>query len=741
METPKFLIKSIRFYFTTFIVLLLSLLTFVDLSLYNEGQEIRETVEKQQTIQAKLEIENAFANSLNILRQEIKNIAEWDEVHQQFHDPSYYFFWHDERLQESGYYKPYYDGLELYSINKKILTPASPDNRIHYRLPERITTLEPMVAIKANQETHVVLFEEVKARGTNELIGYIGISADLLPMLLSQNSFYSVNKATIAFTAKQDFKYTDILDNLTYEPLENPVSEYLWQLIQGFIIELIVLMIIISLFLSIIFNITIFKPLETISNYLKKLKSKPNEIHPLPQETFFLKEFEELKISLHDYHRELQRTQEQLDKQNQTVWEQARRDGLTNVFNRRAFDEAWSEALDSFERFKTPTVFILFDCDFFKALNDTYGHEVGDEVIKLTAATLQKSLPIGIACYRIGGDEFAVIVQDCQPEVASKIANNCLTALENAPFAMLGIKETLTFSVGLSSASVQNDNDIANLPRQADMAMYKAKQSVREKIQCYHQSLDAESLPLLSNNLVNTIVDAINTGNNMAMHYQPIKSLTDHSHYYEVLIRMQQGEEYIFPREIFAVVDRRRLEVELDKQVIQQVQIALGTGAIPRNSGLSINISGKTLLQPFFPELFKTLKAYLKDYKIVLEITENSLIGHLDYATEVLNNLREDGFLIALDDFGSGYSSIRYLANMPVDIVKFDMSMTRALLADDNKTRKIIHTTAKMILTSGYDLVMEGIETEDMLEEVKQAGATHVQGYLLGRPRPTPEPL
>ncbi len=739
MNAPLFLIKSIRFYFTLFVIVIMALLAFVDLSLYNEGQEIRHTVQKQTQLQADNELQDAFQHSLDILQQEIRSVAEWDEVYQQFHDPSYYFYWHDERLQESGYYKPYYDGLELYNREKKLLTPASPASKTHFLLPERMRTTEPTVIIRKGQESHLVIFETVKERGTNEIIGYIGISVDLIPMLLSQNTFYNVNKATIRVTATHDFPFEKIMEHITFEPLANPVSDYLWQLIQNFIIELIVLMILISVALSLIFNITIYRPLESISNYLRLLKSRPKEVHPIPEDSFFLKEFEELKNSLHDYHRDLQETQKQLDKQNQTVWEQARRDGLTNVFNRRAFDEAWAETIENYERFETPTVFILFDCDFFKALNDTYGHDIGDEVIKLSATTLQRSLPIGIAAYRIGGDEFAVIAQECEAERGLKIAENSLLALEQAPFGSLGIKEKLSFSVGISSTTPDGSNDIANLPRQADMAMYKAKQSVRTKIQPYHHSIDSDSLTLISNNLVNVIVDAINTGQNIELNYQPIQQIESGDVYYETLLRIRNDNGYIFPKEIFTIVDRRRLEVELDKQVIQQVQIALSNGVIPHGTGLSINISGKTLLQPFFLEMFKTLKEYLQTYKIVLEITENSLIDHMEYASEVLNSLRNDGFKIALDDFGSGYSSLRYLANMPVDIIKFDMTMTRALVDKDINTQQIIKATAQMILNSNYELVMEGIEDKEMFETAKAAGATHIQGYLLGRPQNRPK--
>jgi len=740
LQTPKVLIRSIKFYFTLFLVVGVGLLLFVDYTLYKEGQNIRQTVENQTQIESREELTKAFEQSLNILEKEIEAIANWDEVHQQFHDPSYYFYWHDERLKESGYFKPYYDGLELYKIDKTLLTPASPNPSQYFLLPSKITSLVPEVTLSPSSETHLNVYREVKKRGSDEIIGYIGITTDLIPLLLSKNTFLHVNKASINITANENFSYTEIMDYVSYEPVSNPVSDYLWQLIQDFIIELIILMIVISLFLSILFNITIYKPLFIISSYLHRLKQSPKKVQQIPEDIFFLREFEELKNSLHEYHRDLQIAQNELDRQNHTVWEQARRDVLTSIYNRRAFDEAWGEVIQTHENQPSPTAFMLFDCDFFKALNDTYGHEVGDEVIKISASVIQQSLPIDSPAYRIGGDEFAVILQNKTPDETLKIAQNCLSALDKAPFNSIGIKEHLTFSVGVSSTLDDFSNDIANLPRQADIAMYKAKQSLKEKIQCYHHSLDKESLSLVSNRIVNTVVNAIHTGANIQMHFQPIQSIENQSVYYEALIRIQQDDGIIYPNDIFSVVDRRRLEVELDQQVIKQVHAILSSGVVPKGTGVSINISGKTLLQPTFPELFKTIKHFLVDYKIVLEVTENSLIDHMDYAKKVLNNLRHDGFLIALDDFGSGYSSIRYLAHMPVDIIKFDMTMSKALLGNDEKTHNIIRTTAQMILNSGYELVMEGIEDQEMYDLAKKTGATHIQGYLIGKPEKAPQP-
>lgn len=741
MKASNFFVRSIRFYFAFFLIFGAVLLLVVNLALYNQGQNIRETVQKQSLLQAENELLKTLSSSLNQLQKDASSIAEWDEVHQQFHDPSYYFFWHDERLKESGYFKPYYDDLELYKSNKKLLTPASPSEKQHFFLPDEIKSTQPTLVFNKNFEVHLNIFQEVKSRGSDQTIGYIGISLDFLSFLLKTKTFYYLDKSSINLYGTGSVPYSEIMQHIHFKPISNPVNDYLWQLIQDFIIELIIIMLIVSLILTLIFNITIYKPLQIISNYLLRLKNTPKKTHPLPKETFLLSELDELKNTLHDYHRDLFQAQNELDKQNIAVWDQARRDVLTNIYNRRAFDEAWNETVSQHEQAPSSTAFMLFDCDFFKALNDTYGHEVGDEVIKLTASTIQQCLPIDCPAYRIGGDEFAVILKDRTPEETINVARHCLVGLNEAPYNRAGVKETLTFSVGISSTLEDLTNEITNLPRQADMAMYKAKQSLNEKVQCYHQSLDYESLSLVSNNIVNTVVNAIHTGAGIQMHYQPIKSVNCKNVYYESLIRIKQDSGIICPNDIFSVVNRRRLEIELDEQVIKCVLNALQNQEIPEGTGVSINVSGKTLLQANFCELFKPFIPLLKQYKIVIEVTENSLIDHMEYAQKALNLLRKDGFLIALDDFGSGYSSIRYLAHMPVDIIKFDMSMTLALMGDDTKTHNILKTTAEMIIDSGYDLVMEGVETEEMLELIRDAGATHIQGYLIGKPSAIPQTI
>lgn len=739
MKIPEGLIRPIRFYFAIFLTLSILGLLVINFKLYSQGEQIRQVVVEKNQEQAALEMQRILTVSLNGLHSKLRKISEWDEVFQQLRDPSYYFFWHDERMQESRYFHPSFSNLELYNAEKTLLMPASPSKGYDSSLPQTIDNLKSTIVFRDYNPPHLILYEPIYQRGSRNVIGYVGVSVDIVDYILRENTFYHIEKTSLRLNGSGSVPSREIQKLIKFKPVQNPVSDELWELIKSFMMDMFVFLSMATILMYFIFNLAFYSPIQMLSRYVERLQKRSGEVKP-PEERFLLKEFEQLKNSIYLYHQNLNRAQAKLDEQNQIVWDQARRDVLTNIYNRRAFDEAWNGVLYQYAKDPISTTFILFDCDFFKALNDTYGHEVGDEVIRLTAKTIQDHLPLESPAYRIGGDEFAVIIQNKSAQEIQQIAQVCLTALANANFAQLGVKEMVTFSVGISQAVPEENNDVASLPRQADIAMYKAKQSPQNKIQVYHQLLDREAQSLVSNQVVTTVMKAVESGVGIAMHYQPIVNMQTSGIYYESLVRLQDEDgSMVFPNDIFSVVNRRRLEVGFDQQVIKKVVEDLQNGVIPKNTGVSVNVSAKTLLQPAFVSLFDSMEAYLNDYKLVIEVTENSLVDHMEYAKDVLNELREKGFKIALDDFGSGYSSIRYLAHMPVDIIKFDRSLVLALCEGDSKTRKIVQSTASMILEANYQLVMEGIEDEAMQATSLEAGATHIQGYLLGKPSREPK--
>jgi EAL domain-containing protein (putative c-di-GMP-specific phosphodiesterase class I) len=233
---------------------------------------------------------------------------------------------------------------------------------------------------------------------------------------------------------------------------------------------------------------------------------------------------------------------------------------------------------------------------------------------------------------------------------------------------------------------------------------------------------------------VNTAVyDAVIHGRGLLMHYQPIVDLQSGAIcHYEALVRISQDDELIQPSNIFPVIEARRLEVELDRAVIRQVQADLKAGRVQPGTGVSINLSGPTLVHEQVCNWLAGFQPHLKDYRVMIEVTETALITQIGLANENLACLHGQGFEIALDDFGSGYSSVRYLASMPVDVVKFDISLIQGLL--DETQGNIVSHLAQMILESGHQLVAEGIEDAATLHAVREAGFVRGQGYLVGRP-------
>jgi EAL domain-containing protein (putative c-di-GMP-specific phosphodiesterase class I) len=218
------------------------------------------------------------------------------------------------------------------------------------------------------------------------------------------------------------------------------------------------------------------------------------------------------------------------------------------------------------------------------------------------------------------------------------------------------------------------------------------------------------------------------------MHYQPVLALTSSQiEYYEALARIRGERGLIMPGSIFPVVELRGLECEFDLAVLERVRRDLEAGRIPAGAGVSLNVSGPGIVNPRVNDKLMQFAPLLKTCKLVLEVTETSLITQIAQASDNLNRLRKQGFLIALDDFGSGYSSLRYLASMPVDLVKFDLSMVRSL-EEGGRQAVFVEDLARMIKDAGYQLVAEGIESEAALQQVAALGFSHAQGFHIGRP-------
>lgn len=384
------------------------------------------------------------------------------------------------------------------------------------------------------------------------------------------------------------------------------------------------------------------------------------------------------------------------------------------------------------------TSFLLFDCDHFKPINDTYGHLVGDSVIQGIVAALHSALRDGDRLYRMGGDEFATLLHKTDIETGQIVAERCINAVTEYDFAALGVKEPVRISIGIAHA-----HDVASaelLHAHADMAMYLAKRPGNQKFAVFTPNMAIETGSVLSSAETAAVYAAINRIELLEMHYQKIVRLQNGAtEYFEALVRIRNGGKLIFPGGIFPVVDARRLEAEFDMAVLTRIYQDLASGTIPPGTGVSINVSGVSIVTRSITDKLLSFVKFLDQYKLIVEVTETALITHINYASSNLNQLRKAGFIIALDDFGSGYSSFRYLSSMPVDVVKFDISLVHSL-EEGGRQGIIVENLARLIRDAGFQLVAEGIETQATLDLVTDLGFNYAQGYFLGRPAKLEQP-
>jgi diguanylate cyclase (GGDEF)-like protein len=422
-----------------------------------------------------------------------------------------------------------------------------------------------------------------------------------------------------------------------------------------------------------------------------------------------------------------------LEEKGHELWEMAHHDALTGAKNRRAFDEFIKELPQTLGDGDLEVCFGLFDVNHFKAINDSYGHTTGDQVLKVIAGRLRAVLRRNEQLFRIGGDEFAVILVDCDEATGLRTAERCHEKIVGFDFAKLGIREPLRISAGLASARIDDVEDLQTLLWKADVAMFRAKRPGHANVVMFSEELVGESESLFSSWVNTAVYDAVIYGTGLRMHYQPIVDVSEGTIcHYEALVRIEQDGQIIEPSNIFPVIEARRLEVELDRAVIQRILVDLGEGRIQPGTGVSVNLSGPTLVHEQVCTWMEGFRSYLKDYRIMIEVTETALITQIGLANDNLARLRKQGFEIALDDFGSGYSSVRYLASMPVDVVKFDISLVQGLR--DESQRKLVTHLAQLIIESGPQLVAEGVEDVELLEAVRAAGFKRVQGFLTGQP-------
>jgi diguanylate cyclase (GGDEF)-like protein len=702
---------------------------------YSEFQRVRADMEASGRDAARDELHAVMDHLLADAAQVAERFAAWEEVDQQLREPRYYAYWRSRRMLDASFLADNVVDAEVYGPDGVALAEFDTST-----LPLQIGLPPPPAYVDhSGGAPTLLIFRPVRGdaggpRGAHQ--GYVGLRLEFLDELREHFAYRYTDADSIYFepATSGSLTWEQLKGQARFALRENPMEEAVSGLLSTAIFNLSVILGLFALTLFPALVFLIVRPLRAISAHIDRLKGSPGGLMldelagVLP-----VAETEKIRESLNEYQSRLVDVHSSLEEKSQELWAMAHHDALTATKNRRAFDEFMHSLPQLLGERDIGVCFALFDVNHFKAINDSYGHSVGDQVLKVIAGRIKAVLRRNEELFRIGGDEFAVILTDCDESSALRIAERCHEKIVGYDFGKLGIREPLRISAGLASARIDDVEDLQTLQWKADVAMYRAKRPGHANVVMFSEELARDSEGLFSSWVNTAVYDAVIYGTGLTMHYQPIVDLQDGAIcHYEALVRIERDGEIIEPSNIFPVIEARRLEVELDRAVVRRILGDLRDGRVQLGTGVSLNLAGPTLVHEQVCTWLEEFRPFLKDYRVMIEVTETALITQIGLANENLNRLRQQGFEIALDDFGSGYSSVRYLASMPVDVVKFDITLVHGLRNESQ--RNLVTHLAQMILESGHQLVAEGIEDVALLEAARAAGFTRGQGYLMGRP-------
>ncbi len=664
-----------------------------------------------------------------------EDLAQWDETKQQLIFPEYYTLWRDNRVRNVGLLPNSADTVALYDKSGKILLDAnSPDP-----MPTRMTGTAPKAVLFRDQRhdhEHLYYFMPVHADPEGKiLLGYLGIKFDLLGELKLTRAYRYADLSSLKLDLPLhgSIGVDQAMEHITVTARPNPELTAFRQLLESTMVRLAVAMLGTLLFAAWLSHRLLVRPLRGLSRDIDALREHDIAIQgPSPKAMSLpVLELENLRNSFNDYQSRLAGLHRDLEKSSKDFHGQARQDALTGVFNRRAFDEDWRH-LEHDRRLENVALF-LFDCDHFKAINDSYGHNVGDAVIRSIAQCLESALRTNDRLYRIGGDEFCAILTNSEQGHTETIAERCLEHILAHNFRQYGLSEPVTISIGIAVGRGEKLS-LNELQKRADLAMYSAKRPGGQKIVFYSAAMGSTEA-LVANREINAVFQAIQDPGLIEIAYQAVIRLPMMQvEYSEALTRIRFDGALIMPDAIFPIVQDRNLDAEFDLAIIRAINRDIDLGILAPGQGVSINITAPGIVNAKVVDAMVALLEAERGRKIVVEITETALISQMETATSNIERLRTAGALVALDDFGSGYSSLRYLSSMPVDLVKFDISMVRLLENGDRRQKLVIEEIARMVITAGYELVAEGIETRSLLDRVIGLGFSHAQGFYFGRP-------
>jgi diguanylate cyclase (GGDEF)-like protein len=411
-------------------------------------------------------------------------------------------------------------------------------------------------------------------------------------------------------------------------------------------------------------------------------------------------------------------------------------DALTGLPNRSLYLDRLAHAIDAASRDHTPVAVLFVDIDRFKQVNDTLGHGVGDELLVQIAQRLKSAVRSGDTIGRLSGDEFALVLSPlAQPDHAGIVGQKIIDALAT-PFQIKGHTVYVSGSVGISLFP-GDASDPETLLKNADLAMYRAKQSGRNGCQFYMPEMQQRALARL--NLEHALREALERDQYVLLYQPRIDLRTGRVAGLEALLRWRNGEELVAPREFIPVLEDTGLIIPVGERVVSMVcqQVLQWQQAGLELPPVSINISARQFRQEKLDvALTRPIEASGLDPRLFeFELNESMLMHDAEGAIATLKRIKAQGIRLVLDDFGTGYSSLHYLKRFPLDSLKIDREFIRDMLDDANNAR-IVAAIIGLARTLELRVVAEGVENPQQLAFLRRHGCDEAQGFGLARPLP-----